>query len=67
MRIGEALIGSAPELAHVDLLIGDKNGPVGQAFANGFSHLSQGHTPLLAVIRPNLLTKPATLIVPISL
>ena len=64
MRIGEALIGSAPELAHVDLLIGDKNGPVGQAFADGFSHLSQGHTPLLAVIRPNLLTKPATLIVP---
>jgi bifunctional enzyme Fae/Hps len=64
VRIGEALIGSAPELAHVDLLIGDKNGPVGQAFANGFSHLSKGHTPLLAVIRPNLLTKPATLIVP---
>jgi bifunctional enzyme Fae/Hps len=64
VRIGEALIGSAPELAHVDLLIGDKNGPVGQAFADGFSHLSQGHTPLLAVIRPNLLTKPATLIVP---
>lgn len=64
MRIGEALIGNAPELAHVDLLIGDKNGPVGQAFADGFSHLSQGHTPLLAIIRPNLLTKPATLIVP---
>jgi bifunctional enzyme Fae/Hps len=64
VRIGEALIGSAPELAHVDLLMGNKNGPVGQAFANGFSHLSKGHTPLLAVIRPNLLTKPATLIVP---
>lgn len=58
------MIGSAPELAHVDLLIGDKSGPVGQAFADGFAHLSQGHTPLLAVIRPNLLTKPATLIVP---
>jgi Uncharacterized conserved protein len=35
-KIGEALIGDGPELAHIDLLIGDKFGPVGQAFANGF-------------------------------
>jgi len=64
VRIGEALIGNEPELAHIDLLIGDKKGPVGTAFASGLSHLSKGHTPLLAVIRPNLPTKPATLIVP---
>ena len=63
-RIGEALIGDGPELAHVDLLIGDKQGPVGQAFANGLSNLSVGHTPLTSVIRPNLMTKPATLIIP---
>ena len=63
-RIGEALIGDGPELAHVDLLIGDKAGPVGQAFANGLSNLSVGHTPLTSVIRPNLMTKPATLIIP---
>ena len=63
-KIGEALIGDGPELAHVDLLIGDKFGPVGQAFANGLSNLSVGHTPLTSVIRPNLLTKPATLIIP---
>lgn len=62
--IGEALIGEEPELAHVDIIIGDKNGPAGQAFATGFTQLSAGHTPLLSVIRPNLLTKPATLIVP---
>ena len=63
-RIGEALIGDGPELAHIDLLIGDKFGPVGQAFANGLSNLSVGHTPLTSVIRPNLMTKPATLIIP---
>ncbi len=63
-RIGEALIGDGPELAHIDLLIGDKFGPVGQAFANGLSNLSIGHTPLTSVIRPNLMTKPATLIIP---
>ena len=62
--IGEALIGDEPELAHVDLLIGDKDGPVGTAFASGLAQLSAGHTPLLSVIRPNLPPKPATLIVP---
>jgi len=62
--IGEALIGEGSELAHVDLIVGDKNGPVGMAFANALSQLSVGHTPLLAVIRPNLLTKPATVVIP---
>ena len=62
--IGEALVGDGPELAHIDLLIGDKDGPVGTAFANALSQLSAGHTPLLAVVRPNLLTKPATLVIP---
>lgn len=63
-EIGEALIGTGNELAHVDLMIGSKDGPVGQAFATGMTQLSAGHTPLLSVIRPNLPTKPSTLIVP---
>lgn len=62
--VGEALVGKAPELAHIDLIVGDKDGPVGQAFAVGLSSVSAGHTPLLAVIRPNLPPKPSTLIVP---
>ena len=62
--IGESLLGEGNEVAHVDLMIGDKSGPVGQAFATGMASLSAGHTPLLAVIRPNLPPKPHTLIVP---
>jgi bifunctional enzyme Fae/Hps len=62
--IGEALVGEGNEVAHVDLLIGDKQGPVGLSFAQSLSHLSAGHTPLLAVIRPNLPPKPHTVIVP---
>jgi bifunctional enzyme Fae/Hps len=62
--IGEALVGEGEEVAHIDLLVGDKNGPVGSAFANSMSHLSAGHTPVLAVIRPNLPPKPFTLVVP---
>ncbi|HOI59683.1 MAG TPA: formaldehyde-activating enzyme, partial [Methanoculleus sp.] len=45
--IGEALVGDGAELAHIDLLIGNKEGAVGQAFANSLSQLSKGHTPLL--------------------
>jgi len=63
-KIGEALVGDGNELAHVDLIIGDKDGAAGTAFANGMTQLSIGHTPLLSVIRPNLMSKPATLIVP---
>jgi bifunctional enzyme Fae/Hps len=62
--VGEALIGDGAELAHIDLLMGDKEGPIGSAFANSISQLSMGHTPLLAVVRPNLLTKPATIVIP---
>ena len=62
--IGEAMVGEGNEVAHVDLLIGDKQGPVGLSFAQSLSNLSAGHTPLLAVIRPNLPPKPHTVIVP---
>ncbi|MEM3734691.1 MAG: bifunctional 5,6,7,8-tetrahydromethanopterin hydro-lyase/3-hexulose-6-phosphate synthase [Nitrososphaerales archaeon] len=62
--VGEALIGEEPEVAHIDLIIGSKNGPAGQAFANALAQPRLGHTPILAVIRPNLPTKPSTLIVP---
>jgi bifunctional enzyme Fae/Hps len=62
--IGEALVGDGAELAHIDLLMGEKEGPIGSAFANAISQLSIGHTPLLAVVRPNLLAKPVTLVIP---
>ncbi len=62
--IGEALVGEGDEVAHVDLIIGDKSSPVGEAFARALSNPTMGHTPLLAVIRPNLPSKPFTLIVP---
>lgn len=62
--VGEALIGSGYEVAHIDLIIGSKRGAVGKAFAEALANPTQGHTPMLAVIRPNLPPKPSTLIVP---
>jgi bifunctional enzyme Fae/Hps len=64
MYVGEALIGEGAEVAHIDLMIGDKYGPVGVAFTNAMSQMSAGHTPLFAVIRPNLPVKPSTVVVP---
>lgn len=63
MFIGEALAGDGNEIAHIDLLIGDKNGPVGTAFANALARQSEGHTNLLAVLTPNLAVKPATVMI----
>lgn len=62
--VGEALVGEEPEIAHIDLLIGRKDGRVGQAFAVSLAQPRMGHTPILAVVRPNLPVKPTTLIVP---
>src|SRR5947199_6562435 len=63
MYIGEALVGEGNEIAHIDLLIGDKDGPVGVAFANALANQSQGHSNLLAVLAPNLAVKPATVMI----
>lgn len=61
--IGEALDGDGNEIAHIDLMIGSKDGPVGVAFANALSTQSEGHTNLLAVLAPNVAVKPATVMI----
>jgi 5,6,7,8-tetrahydromethanopterin hydro-lyase len=63
LNIGEALVGDGNEIAHIDLMIGDKTGPVGTAFANALANQSNGHTNLLAVLTPNLVAKPATVLI----
>ena len=63
MHIGEALAGDGNEIAHIDLMIGSKDGPVGTAFASALATQSEGHSNLLAVITPNLAVKPATVMV----
>lgn len=63
MLIGEALVGEGNEVAHIDLMIGDKDGPVGIAFANALARQSKGHSNLLAVLTPNLAVKPSTVLI----
>ena len=61
MSVGESLVGDGNEVAHIDLLIGSKDGPVGQAFAAALLNQKEGHTNLLAVVAPNLPAKPDTI------
>jgi len=61
--IGEALVGEGPEIAHIDLVIGPEGSYVEQAFVSSLASPAKGHTPLLAVLEPNLPAKPATLMV----
>ncbi len=63
MYVGEALVGEGNEVSHIDLLIGDKAGPVGHAFAEALADQKQGHSNLLAVLTPNLICKPTTVLI----
>jgi 5,6,7,8-tetrahydromethanopterin hydro-lyase len=63
MFIGEALAGDGNEIAHIDLLLGSKDGPVGYAYANALARQSEGHSNLLAVLAPNLAVKPSTVMI----
>src|SRR5450631_4786027 len=62
MMVGESLVGEGNEVAHIDLLIGPRGSPVEAAFANALTNNKDGFTSLLAVVAPNLLTKPATVL-----
>jgi 5,6,7,8-tetrahydromethanopterin hydro-lyase len=64
--VGEGLVIEGSDLdnvAHIDLLIGPKDGPVGTAFANALANQSAGHTNLLAVVSPNIVCKPSTVMI----
>ncbi len=60
MMVGESLVGDGNEVAHIDLIIGPRGTPAESAFANALVNNKDGFTALLAVVAPNLMCKPAT-------
>jgi 5,6,7,8-tetrahydromethanopterin hydro-lyase len=58
--VGESLVGEGNEVAHIDLLIGPRGSAAETAFANCLTNNKDGFTSLLAVVAPNLLAKPST-------
>jgi 5,6,7,8-tetrahydromethanopterin hydro-lyase len=59
--VGESLVGDGNEVAHIDLIMGPRGSAAEKAFANGLVNNKDGFTTLLAVIAPNLLVKPYTM------
>jgi 5,6,7,8-tetrahydromethanopterin hydro-lyase len=60
MLVGEALVGDGNEVAHIDLIIGPRGSPAETAFATTLTNQKEGVNGLLAVLEPNLMVKPAT-------
>jgi 4-hydroxy-tetrahydrodipicolinate synthase len=64
IKVGESLVGDGAEVAHVDLLIGNKKGPVGDAYAKSLSNPSEGKEALQVILEPNMQVKPPTVMIP---
>ncbi|BDV33829.1 MULTISPECIES: formaldehyde-activating enzyme [Methylocystis] len=62
LLVGESLVGEGNEVAHIDLIIGPRGSAAELAFANALVNNKDGFTTLLAVIAPNLLAKPNTIL-----
>lgn len=63
MRIGEGFAGDGPNAAHVNTVLGSKDGAVGSAWATALATPRLGHAPFVVVVRPNVPVKPFTLFV----
>ncbi len=64
LKVGESLVGNRVELAHIDLLIGNKDGPVGKAYAIALTNPSEGKEGLQVILEPNMQVKPPTIMIP---
>jgi 5,6,7,8-tetrahydromethanopterin hydro-lyase len=60
--VGESLVGDGDEVAHIDLIMGPRGSAAETAFAHCLTNNKDGFTSLLAVVAPNLLCKPATVL-----
>jgi len=63
MQLGEAFVGDGVNAAHLNTVLGERDGPVGSAWATALATPSAGHAPFVVVLRPGLPVKPFTLFV----
>src|SRR5579872_4973718 len=60
VMVGEALVGDGNEIAHIDLIVGPRGSAAEDSFCRALTSQREGVNGLLAVIGPNLMCKPAT-------
>jgi 5,6,7,8-tetrahydromethanopterin hydro-lyase len=58
--VGEALVGDGNEVAHIDLILGPRGSSAEMAFVTTLTNQKEGVNGLLAVLTPNLMVKPST-------
>lgn len=63
VQIGECFEGDGVNAAHINTVLGHRDGPAGIAWATALGSPSAGHVPFVAVLRPSLPVKPMTLFV----
>ena len=62
-QIGEALVGTGAEAAHLNTVLGAKGGPVETAWVTALATPREGHVAFLTTVRPGIPAKPMTLFV----
>jgi 5,6,7,8-tetrahydromethanopterin hydro-lyase len=63
LQLGECFVGDGPNAAHVNTILGPREGPVGAAWATALATPTAGHAPFVVVLHPNLPVKPFTILV----
>lgn len=63
IEIGEGFAGDGAHAAHINSVLGGRDGPIGTAFATALAKPTPGHVPFLAVWAPNVPVQPPTLFV----
>lgn len=63
MLIGESFVGEGVNAAHVNTVLGRRDGPVGTAFVTALATPTEGHAAFVAVARPGISITPPTLFV----
>ncbi len=58
--VGEALVGEGKEVAHIDLIMGPRGSNAETAFCIALTNQKRGDNALLALVAPNLMAKPYT-------
>jgi 5,6,7,8-tetrahydromethanopterin hydro-lyase len=62
MFIGESFIGDGPNAAHINIVLGTRDG-LGSAWAGTLASPSAGHLPFMVVLQPGVPVKPATVFI----
>ena len=63
IQIGEGFVGSGPNAAHTNTVLGARSGPAGVAWATALATPRAGHVPFMVIAKTGVAVTPPTLFV----